>query len=299
MHFESNQLPSSSKEVQWYWKQCIKENVDFSKVILNGRHTDFTEGRDYFNLTVDSADKISYIGRRFGFFEQEIALEEFEMNIFGDMYADTQIGAILSSVNHLREELTAYGIYATFVSISKSVYCAFTICIAERDTGMEMDVAIIEIGQDEAPYINPIFINEEVLDYYDYDDMAKISYWLANFWLGIQYEMNNCPEEIRVIEQRESIENDEEDYKKRGNIVLVKKIIPIDEEGNEIKYVSTGMGRQYNMPAWRVRGHYRTLPDGRKIYISPHVKGKERDNVDFVVEKEYRFVDDKIESDIK
>ena len=218
-------------------------------------------------------------------------LEEFEINIFGELHADTQIGALLNSANHRREELTIYGIYATFIHIRKSVYCAFTICLVERDTGMEMETAIIEIGQDEEPYINPILINAELLDYYNYDDVAKISYWLANLWFGIQYEMNNCPEEIRVIEQREFTANNEDEYKKGNNIVLVKRIIPVDEAGNVIKYGVTGSGRQYNMPAWRVRGHYRTLSDGREIYVSPYCKGKKRDNAELIVEK--------IDSDIK
>ena len=196
MNFKSSHLPSFSKELEWYWEKCLSDNVDFSKTIVDGIEVNFSKPRDYFDLTVDCADKISYIGRNLDFSEQKIALEGFEMMIFGDMHADTQIGALLSSANHLREEIEVYGVYATFVHISKSVYCAFTTCIVEKDTGMEMDTAVVEIGQDEEPYIIPIVINSEVLDYYNYDEITKISYWLANFWVGIQYEMNNCPEEI-------------------------------------------------------------------------------------------------------
>ena len=299
MNFKSSHLPSFSKELEWYWTSCLRDSVDFSKLVVDGIEVNFSKSRDYFDLTVDNADKISYIGRNLNFFEQEIALEGFEMMIFGDMHADTQIGALLSCANHLREELEVYGLYATFVNIGKSVYCAFTTCIIEKDTGMEMDTAVIEIGQDEEPYINPIIINSEALDYYNYDEIAKMSYWLANFWVGVQYEMNNCPEEIREIHQRELIENDVNDYKRENNIVLVRRINPIDEAGNVIKYGPTGSGHHYNMPAWRVRGHYRTLPDGREIYISPYCKGKNRDKADLIVQKEYRFVEEKIDSDIK
>ena len=80
---------------------------------------------------------------------------------------------------------------------------------------------------------------------------------------------------------------------------MVRRIIPVDEAGNVIKYGPTGSGRHYVMPAWRVRGHYRTLSDSREIYISPYCKGKERDKADLIVQKEYRFVEEKIDSDIK
>ena len=120
----------------------------------------------------------------------------------------------------------------------KSVYCAFTICLVDKDFAYEMETAVVEISQDEGPYILPVFISEEALDYFNYDDIAKLSYWLGNFWVGIQYEMNNRPEEIRVIEQRGSISGNSEEYKKGNHIVLVRRIVPVDEDGNIIKYLN-------------------------------------------------------------
>lgn len=298
MNFKSSRLPSSSKEVNWYWKQCVQENINFSSVRINESQIDFTKPVDYFDLTDDGADKISFKGRQFGFFSQQVAIKEFELNIFGDLNADTQIGALLSSVNNLRTELSVYGMYATFSHINKSAYCAITICLVDKDTGMEMETAIIEIGQDEEPYIQPVFISGYALDYFNYDDIAKLSYWLGNFWVGIQYEMNDCPEEIRIIEQRELVSENSKDYKKGNQIVLVKRIVPVDEEGNKIMYGDVGSGRQYSVPAWGVRGHERTLADDRVIHISPYRKGKERNNQDAFVKKGYQIVDEKIDSDI-
>lgn len=188
--------------------------------------------------------------------------------------------------------------YATFTYINKAVYCALTICLVDKDIGMEMETAVIEISQDEELYIQPVFISEEALDYLNYDDIAKLSYWLGNFWVGIQYEMNNRPEEIRVIEQRGQISGNNGDYKKDDHIVLVRRIVPVDEDGNIIKYGATGSGRQYSIHAWGVRGHDRTLPDGRVIHVLPYRKGKERKNPDTFVKKGYQFVDEKIDSDI-
>ena len=65
------------------------------------------------------------------------------------------------------------------------MYCAFTICLVDKDTGMEMETAVVEISQDEDVYIQPVFISEEALDYFDFDNIAKLSYWLGNFWIGI------------------------------------------------------------------------------------------------------------------
>ena len=298
MNFKSSRLPSSSKDIEWYWDRCVRKNIDFSKVIINENEIDFTKPVDYFDLTDGGADKISFIGRQFDFFAQQVAIAEFELIIFNNLNADTQIGVLLNSIEHLSTDSSVYGIYATFKYIGKAVYCAYTICFVDKDTGVEMETAIIEISQDEEPYIQPIFISEEALDYMSYDDIAKISYWLGNFWVGIQYEMNNWPEEIRVIEQRGSISGKSRELKEDGNIVLVRRIVPVDEDGNIIKYDATGSGHRYSNPSWGVRGHDRTLPDGREIHVRPYRKGKERKNPDAFVKKGYQFVDEKIDSDI-
>lgn len=298
MNFESSRLPSSSKDIEWYWGRCVQENIDFSRVTINDSQIDFTKPADYFDLTGGCADKISFIGRQFDFFAQQVALVEFKLNIFDDFKADTQIGVLLSSIKHQRAEFSVYGIYATFTYIDKAVYCAFTICFVDKDMGMEMDTAVIEISKDEGPYIQPVLISEESLDYLNYDDITKLSYWLGNFWVGIQYEINNRPEEVRVIEQRGPMSGNSEEYKKDEHIVIVKRVVTVDEDGNIIKYGATGSGRQYSVPVWGVRGHDRTLPDGRMIHISPYPKGKERKNLDKYVEKGYQFVEEKIDADI-
>lgn len=121
----------------------------------------------------------------------------------------------------------------------------------DKDIGEEIETAVLEINEDEAAYVLPIAISEETLDYYSIDDLAKLAYWLGNFWVGVQYELNNRPEEIRVIEQRGSITPQlEEEIKREKRIVLVKRVIPIDEEGNEIKYSVTNSDRQYSLPVW-------------------------------------------------
>lgn len=65
--------------------------------------------------------------------------------------------------------------------------------------------------------------------------------------------------------------------------MLVKRVIPVDEEGNEIKYSVVHSGRQYTVPVWGVRGHPRRLKEGRVTYVRPYTKGKE------IIQKRYRI----------
>lgn len=114
---------------------------------------------------------------------------------------------------------------------------------------IHIEVAVVEISKDEGAYVQPIIINKDVLYYFTFDDIMKLSYWLGKFWFGIQYQMNHRPEEIREVEQRESISGNSENYRSDKRIVLVRKIIPVDSEGNVIEYSKKGSGRQYKVPS--------------------------------------------------
>ena len=81
-----------------------KENIDFSEIRVNGASCDFEANLDYFNLTDTKADQISFIRRRYEFFEQAVGLRDFRLEIFGDIHQDTQIGMILNGISRYREE---------------------------------------------------------------------------------------------------------------------------------------------------------------------------------------------------
>lgn len=300
MDFSANKLPSSMQEIDWHWRQNIQEYFDLSQININGSSVNFNFPSDYFELTDDVADKLSLIGRKYSFFSQPVSMTDVELRIFGDVSADTQIGVLLGSIKHLRPTADVYGIYANYRYIGKSVYCGVTICFVDKDTGEEMESAVFEIGEDEGAFILPVSISEEALDYYSLDNLAKMAYWLGNFWVGVQYELNNRPEEIRIVEQRGPITADQEaELRQEKRPILIKRVISVDADGNEIKYESTGSGRQYSIPVWGVRGHPRTLPDGRVTYVRPYRKGKDRKNPDALSSKEYQFVDEKLDSDVE
>lgn len=287
-------------EIDWYWQQYIQEYFDLSQININGSTVNFNFPFDYFELTDDVADKLSLIGRKYSFFSQPVSMTDVELSIFGNISADTQIGVLLESIKHLRPTAEVYGIFAKYKYIGKSVYCGVTICFVDKDTGEEMDTAVFEISEDEGAYVLPVAISEETMDYYTLDDLAKLAYWLGNFWVGAQYELNNRPEEIRIVEQRGPITAAQEaDIRQEKRPVLIKRIIPVDADGNEIKYGAAGSGRQFRLPSWGVRGHSRTLPDGRVIQVRPYRKGKDRKNPEALINKEYQFLEEKIDSDIK
>lgn len=300
MNFNTNKLPSSTREIEWHWKQRIQERFDLSHINIGRNVVNFNLPSDYFELSDTVADKIALVGRRYAFFSQTVYMTEIELSIFGNIGVDTQIGVLLSNIKHLRPTADVYGLFAKYKYIEKTVYCGITVCFVDRDTGEEMDAAVFEIGDDGESYALPIAISEETLDYYTLDDLAKLAYWLGNFWVGIQYELNNYPEEILIIEQRGPITaNQEAELRKEKRPIWVKRSISVDADGNEIKYAATGSGRQFTVPSWGVRGHNRTLADGRIIPVRPHRKGKDRKNPEALVSKEYQFVEDKIHGDIE
>ena len=80
--------------------------------------------------------------------------------------------------------------------------------------------------------------------------------------------------------------------------MLIKRIVAVDKDGRPIEYGATDSGRKYHVPSWGVRGHERTLQDGRIIPVRAYRKGKERNNPEIYIEKRYIFDDEKIDNDI-
>lgn len=287
-------------EIKWYWNTHVTRALDFSQIRINDKEYNFTEPADYFDLSDYAADKISMIGREEDIFSQQPSFQEFRLEIFKVPSLDTQIGQLLSNINFKRTEAYPYGLFCSYKFIDNSLYCAITVCIIDGDVTYEMPVAVMEIGQDEGCYVQPVSIEEDALNYFRFDDLIYLSRWLGNFWCGIQYEMNNRPQEVHVVEQRDYNPNAENaSHSDNKRIILVKRVIPVDENGQEIKYEATNSGRTYTMPAWGVRGHTRTLADGRVIPVRPYKKGKERNKPDALSEKEYRFVEEQVDDDLK
>ena len=295
----SHRVPiANSKEWSWYWSSHRKSFTDFPITEVYGGELDLSMPLDYFDIDSDTAERLRKIGEPFDIFNNpvQIAIPSFEVIIFKGINDENGIGSLLWRFTNPDRERQVYGIYASLYHVANSVYCVLTICYVDKDWGSEQPVAILEIGQDEGPFINPILINEEAAELFSFDDMQAVGEYLANVWFGIQYELVNCPEEIRVVEQRGPIEPNG-NYHEGNGIVYVNRVTSVDEHGNPIKYEARNSGRVYIKPAWNVRGHMRTLKDGREVPVRPYPKGKERNNPNAINPKQYVFDDEKIEAD--
>lgn len=300
MFFSNTKSIIDSPELTWHWRSYVHSSSSFEKTDVFRETINFTHPLDYFELSSDTAEKLRKIGEPYDLFYKTtpITLNEFTVNIFEDFNDENGIGSILCDFTNVERERKCYAVYASFFSINDSVYCTLTICFVDKDYAAELDTAILEIGHNESGYIMPVIISEEATEYFSFDIIKSLGEYLANVWFGIQYEMNNRPEEIRIIVQRGSVSPSENNYDS-NRIVLVKRIIPVDKNGNIIKYGKTDSGREYKKQVWGVRGHPRTLSDGRVIQVKPYPKGKERNKPEYYNSKEYQFVEDTIDDDFK
>ena len=298
MNFTHSLPIANSKEWFWYWGEHKKEFVEFPNTEVYGGVLDFGKPLDFFEIDSDTAEKLNRIGKPYDIFNNplRVSIPEFQVYILDGVNDNNGIGSLLWRFTKPDRDRRCYGVYASFFYMGKSIYCALTICWYDESSGNETPTAILEIGQDEGPYIQPILINENAAELFSFDDIQAVGEYLANVWFGIQYELLNRPEEIRVVEQRGPI-NPDDTYHPGNGIILVKRIIPVDEQGNPIHYESRDSGRVYRMPAWNVRGHMRTLKDGREVPVRPYPKGPERNNPNAINPKKYVFDEQKIEDD--
>lgn len=298
MKFTHNVPIANSKEQSWYWSSHKKDFIEFPDTEVYGGRLVFSQPLDYFDLDSDSAEQLRRIGESFDIFNNplQISKTEFEVVIFNNINEDDGIGSLLWRFANPDRERQVYGIYASFFHVVNSIYCALTICYIDKDWGCEQPTAILEIGQDEEPFINPILINEDAAALFSFDDIRAVGEYLGNVWFGIQYELINCPEEIRIVEQRGPIAPGG-DYQAGNGIVYVKRVVAVDENGNPIQYKPRGSGRVFTKPAWNVRGHMRTLRDGREVLVRPYPKGPERNNPNAISPKKYVLDDQKITDD--
>ena len=128
----------------------------------------------------------------------------------------------------------------------------------------------------------------------DYETLECIGKWLGYMWKGIQYSMLHKPEVIRMSHHR--IPKQERDEAKKSNhdnkrVVKVQRVITIIDDG-ESEITISNDGYTITLPVWSVAGHWRTLASGRKVWVRPHLKGKDRDKQGVFCHKEYRFVEE-------
>ena len=111
MNFSKIKLPSSSKEIERYWSQCIQNRLDFTEVNIHGKRQMFNLPADYFNMNDSAADKIALIGRKHSFFSQPVSMMNFELDIFSEISPDTQISGLLKQYKTSSVQPQMYMVY--------------------------------------------------------------------------------------------------------------------------------------------------------------------------------------------
>jgi len=117
----------------------------------------------------------------------------------------------------------------------------------------------------------------------------------------IQYLLRNRPVVFtqtptgRTVEVKEPRKSGGEKHKKldKRRSVRAVQLIRIKPNGLEGLLKEGGkVKRQFECPAWGVIGHPRTLKSGKKIQVKPHRKGRERNNPNVYVAKDYKLSDE-------
>lgn len=112
-------------------------------------------------------------------------------------------------------------------------------------------------------------------------DWEERTLYVLYHYLFVLNEMVNCPE--RFVEsgdgQRRILKGVNE-VKKSRTIIPTHGLGPTSE---------LEVGHTIQCPYWTVRGHYRTLKSGKKVWVKPYVKGKYRHDPDQIVAKTYKI----------
>jgi hypothetical protein len=141
------------------------------------------------------------------------------------------------------------------------------------------------------PFIDLFVSNsQEVLEF---ERGIKLAY------LAIQKALYDRPTIFtKNIKQMSSshVSNNQKKKKKKRNVVKAVRIIKIDE--NEMKKLVDELKttkRTINCPSWGVMGHWRNYKTGKRTWVQPYRKGKDRHKEGAYTPKEYRFLEEGME----
>ena len=222
--------------------------------------------------------------------ENDLAMNEFELNI-------TKFN--MNIINIMSDETTIYrydkNIKRLFIKNTKRMY-------AHDKTHIELshlefqyennswifDIKKFKVAFDgiERPeytrdYLEPLEINDETGKIYS----SEKNIYAKEFLYLNKFIMDYKP--IIIVEDKEEhihTQSKKKHKKSRSTYrVNLYKVIHLKKDWQtEIK-----KHIEFTCLAWRVRGHYRTYKSGRKVYIQPYTKGKNKNDLSSVVDKTY------------
>ncbi len=191
-----------------------------------------------------------------------------------------------------------YGMDALFVGYGGGISCEIGFHYADHSGGGYEKVGTVLIQVDGDYFFTmPQFMEwSAIKDFklYDYRSITRLCNYLGYFWRGIQHEMIYRPEVVRTVHRRVPTETKAEirkQYKNKCRITKVQRVISIvlDEE-DEVEI--THSGNKITLSLWSVSGHWRVLKSGKRVWIAPYMKGKDRNKSDGQLSpKKYQFVE--------
>lgn len=201
----------------------------------------------------------------------------------GDPYVDYEFGV--------------YGMDVDFSADESTIACDIGLHYCDHSGGGYEELGTILIFPDQEAdsfHIVPYRLSDlSGLVLYDDVSLTKTVHWLICLWNGIQYELIHRPKFIKVKHKQlsnEELKKAAGGTAKHPQVVKVQRIITIMDDGNEPISISNGH-RTITVPVWGVSGHWRSYKSGKRIWISPYLKGKQRDDTEIYSQKEYRFID--------
>lgn len=243
-------------------------------------------------------DKIYHIGISCTpIHQRDAALPVVKVEIMADSdeVPTSDLWDIADPKSSLVGELSIYGISLLFSASSGELACDIAFDYSDHCGGGYEEIGTVGIMADGDNFFTfPHYLRDlSGIDLYDFESLTKLSNWLGYLWRGIQHLIINRPEVIHIRHQRiprAARESIEKIITKKGRIVKVQRVISIsldEEDKGEIRH--TG-GHQITLSIWSVSGHWRELKSGKRIWIAPYYKGKNREKQksDFD-RKEYRF----------
>jgi len=258
-------------------------------------------GPDYMELSDSIAQALHDLGEKCSPIQpSDAALPVFEVHMMEFNSADSarsELWNLASSVHTTDNELSIYGMDVVFTHDSSTVVCQLSVDYSDHAGGGYEELGTILLFPEDAGFYAIPFSMEDLsgMGLYNYESITGISKWLAYLWRGIQYSMLHRPEVVHMRHihvSKENIKNAKKAKIPYARIVKVQRVITITADEDTEITISQG-NQTIMLPCWGVSGHWRTCVSGKKIWIAPYYKGRERDpdHKANYCKKEYRFVE--------
>ncbi|MGM8363989.1 hypothetical protein ACLIBG_00780 [Virgibacillus sp. W0181] len=287
---------SAPKEV---WDAAVRivgfDEMESLAYKVAGRKTIMSEP-DFMDLTEKVAQELHDVGQVC----QPISPASAALSVFSACILfgsdGSEVEKIAQPTHPYRNDMYIYGLEALFIADDDCVICKLLLHDSNGSGAGANNVGIILLydNGDAGFHAVPYVIDEDGTFFHDFESITGLSHWLAYLWRGIQYRMSNRPELIKIKNDysRNEMAGKRNQKTDGGNrIAKVQRIITIVTDEDDPVTIEHNK-HQITLSVWGVAGHWRTYQCGKRIWIKPYKKGRERNNPALYCPKEYRFTEE-------